>query len=134
MVLDHECGDMGFAGLMRINWLVWKWMSIAMNCLLLPMLVFVLWTGDGGFSDIGADLFLLAGMPLACGVMLALILWLRLSWSDWVPAWRMSAIFHALGRPDLCKCDFLDTHADAVRNGEAHESDIGKIYYAPSRP
>lgn len=67
------------------------------------------------------------------GVMLALILWGRLSWSDWAPAWRTSVILHALGRPDLCSCDFLDTHAEAVRDGEARDSDIGKVYYASKK-
>lgn len=133
-VLDYTCGNMGFAGLVRINCMVWKWMFIAMSCLGLPALGIALWTSDNGFSDVGVDLLFLVGMPISWGVLLALILGVRLSWSDWVPAWRTSAIFHALGRPDLCKRDFLDAHADAKRDGKVRDSDIGTIYYALDAP
>lgn len=129
MALDYACGDLGFAGLVRVNWLVWKWMFIGMSCLVLPLLAISLWTSDDGFSNVSADLFLLLGMPLSLGVFLALVLGVRLSWSDWVPAWRTSAIFHALGRPDLCKRDFLDARADAKRDGKVRDSDIGTLYY-----
>ena len=130
MVLDHACGDMsGFAGLVRANWLAWKWLFIGMNCLMLPVVILALWTSANGFSDVKADLLLLVGAPLSLGVILALILGLRLSLSDWAPAWRASAIFHALSRPDLCERDFLDAQAEAQRSGKMRDSDIGKIYY-----
>lgn len=129
MALDYACGNLGFAGLVRVNCLVWKWMFIGMSCLGLPALALALWTSDGGFSNVSIDLLLLLGMPLSWGVFLALVLGVRLSWSDWVPAWRTSAIFHALGRPDLCKRDFLDARADAERDGKVRDSDIGTLYY-----
>ena len=129
MALDYACGNLGFAGLVRVNCLVWKWMFVGMSCLGLPALALALWTSDGGFSNVSIDLLLLLGMPLSWGVFLALVLGVRLSWSDWVPAWRTSAIFHALGRPDLCKRDFLDARADAERDGKVRDSDIGTLYY-----
>ncbi|KER72294.1 hypothetical protein HR51_06510 [Burkholderia cepacia] len=131
MVMAHGCGDKGLAGLAHVLWLVWKWMFIGVNCFLIPMMALVLWTGDGGFSDLETDLAMLLGGPLAMGVLLALLVGVRLSWADWLPAWRTSRILKALGRPDLCTLDFFDTRTAADRNGQARDTDIGKIYYAP---
>lgn len=131
MVMAHGCGDKGLAGLAHVLWLVWKWMFIGVNCFLIPMMALVLWTGDGGFSDLETDLAMLLGGPLAMGVLLALLVGVRLSWVDWLPAWRTSRILKALGRPDLCTLDFFDTRTAADRNGQARDTDIGKIYYAP---
>ncbi|KAF1037344.1 MAG: hypothetical protein GAK33_03277 [Burkholderia lata] len=132
MVMDHACSDTGLAGLTHSLWLAWKWMFLGMNCLLIPIMILVLWTSDGGFSDLGVDLAMLLGGPLAVGVLLALLVGVRLSWSDWLPAWRTSSILKALGRPDLCTLDFLDTRTQAERNGQVRDTDIGQIYYAPA--
>ncbi|NTZ07849.1 hypothetical protein FCJ60_19340 [Burkholderia metallica] len=132
MVMDHTCSEKGLAGLTRDLWLAWKWMFIGMNCFLVPIMALVLWTGDGGFSDLGVDLAMLLGAPLAMGILLALLLGVRLSWSDWLPAWRTSSILKALGRADLCAVDFLDTRTEAERNGQVRDTDIGQIYYAPA--
>ncbi|WP_241021386.1 hypothetical protein [Burkholderia sp. Ac-20344] len=132
MVMDHACSDTGLAGLTRNIGLAWKWMFIGVNCLLIPMMIVVLWTGDGGFSDLGLDLAMLLGGPVAMGVLLAPILGVRLSWSDWLPAWRTSSILKALGRPELCTLDFFDTRTEAERNGQVRDTDIGQIYYAPA--
>ncbi|MCU9954327.1 hypothetical protein OEJ37_13290 [Burkholderia sp. BKH01] len=129
MAMDYTCGDTGLAGLTRSLWLAWKWSFIGVNCLLVPMMILVLWTGDGGFSDLELDLFMLLGGPLMMGVLLALIIGVRLSWSDWLPAWRTSSIFHALGRPDLCKRDFDVAREEAERTGQMRDTDIGQIYY-----
>ncbi|MET3821161.1 MULTISPECIES: hypothetical protein [Burkholderia] len=132
MVMDHACSDTGLAGLTRSLWLAWKWMFIGMNCFLVPIMALVLWTSDRGFSNLDVDLAMLLGMPLTIGILLALVLGVRLSWSDWLPAWRTSSILKALGRPDLCTVDFLDTRTEAERNGQARDTDIGQIYYAPA--
>ncbi len=127
-VMDPSCGENGFAALVRTNWLVWKWLFIGINCLMLPVLLIALGTSRFGFSDLGADLTFIAGMPVMLGVVLGLIIWGRLSWSDWHPAWRTSAIFHALGCPDLCKHEFM-SGSDAERKGLIRDDDIGHIYY-----
>ncbi|MBR8177090.1 hypothetical protein KDX03_14095 [Burkholderia ambifaria] len=132
MVMDHACSDTGLAGLTRSLWLAWKWMFIGMNCFLVPIMALVLWTADRGFSNLDVDLAMLLGVPLTIGILLALVLGVRLSWSDWLPAWRTSSILKALGRPDLCTVDFLDTRTEAERNGQARDTDIGQIYYAPA--
>ncbi|MPV58147.1 hypothetical protein CFB46_24390 [Burkholderia sp. HI2761] len=132
MVMDHACSDTGLAGLTRDLWLAWKWSFIGMNCFLVPIMALVLWTSDGGFSDLGLDLAMLLGGPLTVGILLALLLGVRLSWSDWLPAWRTSSILKALGRADLCTVDFLATCTEAERNGQARDTDIGRIYYAPA--
>ncbi|UEP29520.1 MULTISPECIES: hypothetical protein [unclassified Burkholderia] len=132
MVMDHACSETGLAGLTRSLWLAWKWMFIGMNCFLIPIMALVLWTGDRGFSNLDVDLAMLLGVPLTIGILLALVLGVRLSWSDWLPAWRTSSILKALGRPDLCTVDFLDTRTEAERNGQARDTDIGQIYYAPA--
>ncbi|NIF44490.1 hypothetical protein F3J14_27190 [Burkholderia sp. Tr-862] len=132
MVMDHACSETGLAGLTRSLWLAWKWMFIGMNCFLIPIMALVIWTGDRGFSDLDVDLAMLLGVPLTMGILLALVLGVRLSWSDWLPAWRTSSILKALGRPDLCTVDFLDTRTEAERNGQTCDTDIGQIYYAPA--
>lgn len=132
MAMDYACGDTGLAGLTRTLWLAWKWMFIGVNCLLIPMMIVVLWTGDGGFSNLRIDLLMLLGGPLAMGILLALILGVRLSWSDWLPAWRTSGILKALGRPDLGTRDFSEARVEAERNGQVRDTDIGQIYYAPT--
>ena len=132
MVMDHACSDTGLAGLTRSLWLAWKWMFIGMNCFLVPIMALVLWTADRGFSNLDVDLAMLLGVPLTIGILLALVLGVRLSWSDWLPAWRTSSILKALGRPDLCTVDFVDTRTEAERNGQARDTDIGQIYYAPA--
>ncbi len=132
MVMDHACSDTGLAGLTRDLGLAWKWSFIGMNCFLVPIMALVLWTSDGGFSDLGLDLAMLLGGPLTVGILLALLLGVRLSWSDWLPAWRTSSILKALGRADLCTVDFLATCTEAERNGQARDTDIGRIYYAPA--
>jgi len=132
MVMDHACSDTGLAGLTRSLWLAWKWMFIGMNCFLVPIMALVLWTADRGFSNLDVDLAMLLGVPLTIGILLALVLGVRLSWSDWLPAWRTSSILKAHGRPDLCTVDFLDTRTEAERNGQARDTDIGQIYYAPA--
>ncbi|MDP9583804.1 UNVERIFIED_ORG: hypothetical protein J2791_003116 [Burkholderia contaminans] len=132
MVMDHACSDTGLAGLTRSLWLAWKWMFIGMNCFLVPIMALVLWTSDRGFSHLDVDLAMLLGVPLTIGILLALVLGVRLSWSDWLPAWRTSSILKALGRPDLCTVDFVDTRTEAERNGQARDTDIGQIYYAPA--
>ncbi|KAG8155473.1 hypothetical protein [Burkholderia catarinensis] len=130
LAMDYACGDTGLAGLAHTLWLAWKWSFIGVNCLLIPMMLLVLWTGDGGFSNLEVDLFMLLGAPLMMGVLLALIFGVRLSWSDWLPAWRTSGILKALGRPDLCTRDFADARIEAERSGQARDTDIGQIYYA----
>lgn len=130
LAMDYACGDTGLAGLIRTLWFAWKWLFIGMNCLLIPIALLVLWTGDGGFSNLDVDLFMLLGGPLAVGILLALILGVRLSWSDWLPAWRTSSILHALGRADLCTRDFSAARVEAERAGQARDTDIGRIYYA----
>ncbi|UEP38218.1 hypothetical protein LL998_19865 [Burkholderia ambifaria] len=132
MVMDHACSDTGLAGLTRSLWFAWKWMFIGMNCFLVPIMALVLWTSDRGFSHLDVDLAMLLGVPLTIGILLALVVGVRLSWSDWLPAWRTSSILKALGRPDLCTVDFLDTRTEAERNGQARDTDIGQIYYAPA--
>ncbi|MCA8096285.1 hypothetical protein [Burkholderia contaminans] len=130
LAMDYACGDTGLAGLTHTLWLAWKWSFIGVNCLVVPMMLLVLWTSDGGFSDLGLDLLMLLGGPLMMGVLLALIIGVRLSWSDWLPAWRTSSILNALGRPDLCTRDFADARVQAERNGQVRDTDIGHIYYA----
>ncbi|WP_412024845.1 hypothetical protein [Burkholderia cepacia] len=130
LAMDYACGNTGLAGLTHTLWLAWKWSFIGVNCLVVPMMILVLWTGDGGFSDLGLDLLMLLGGPLMMGVLLALIIGVRLSWSDWLPAWRTSSILHALGRPDLCTRDFADARSEAERKGQVRDTDIGQIYYA----
>ncbi|WP_175694698.1 hypothetical protein [Burkholderia ambifaria] len=132
MVMDHACSDTGLAGLTRSLWFAWKWMFIGMNCFLIPIMAIVLWTSDRGFSHLDVDLAMLLGVPLTIGILLALVVGVRLSWSDWLPAWRTSSILKALGRPDLCTVDFVDTRTEAERNGQARDTDIGQIYYAPA--
>ncbi|WP_175655013.1 hypothetical protein [Burkholderia ambifaria] len=132
MVMDHACSDTGLAGLTRSLWFAWKWMFIGMNCFLVPIMALVLWTSDRGFSHLDVDLAMLLGVPLTIGILLALVVGVRLSWSDWLPAWRTSSILKALGRPDLCTVDFVDTRTEAERNGQARDTDIGQIYYAPA--
>ncbi|MET3618775.1 hypothetical protein [Burkholderia ambifaria] len=132
MVMDHACSDTGLAGLTRSLWFAWKWMFICMNCFLIPIMAIVLWTSDRGFSHLDVDLAMLLGVPLTIGILLALVVGVRLSWSDWLPAWRTSSILKALGRPDLCTVDFVDTRTEAERNGQARDTDIGQIYYAPA--
>ncbi|WP_175698268.1 hypothetical protein [Burkholderia ambifaria] len=132
MVMDHACSDTGLAGLTRSLWFAWKWMFIGMNCFLVPIMALVLWTSDRGFSHLDVDLAMLLGVPLTIGILLALVVGVRLSWSDWLPAWRTSSILKALGRPDLCTVDFVDTRSEAERNGQARDTDIGQIYYAPA--
>ncbi|MDN7440268.1 hypothetical protein QZM64_13970 [Burkholderia cepacia] len=131
-VMDHTCSDTGLAGLTHNLWLAWKWMFIGMNCFVVPIMILLLWTGDDGFSNLGVDLAMLLGGPAAIGVMLALLVGVRLSWADWLPAWRTSGILKALGRPDLCTVDFLATRTEAERNGEVRDTDVGQIYYAPA--
>ncbi|WP_448167125.1 hypothetical protein [Burkholderia ambifaria] len=132
MVMDHACSDTGLAGLTRSLWFAWKWMFIGMNCFLVPIMALVLWTSDRGFSHLDVDLAMLLGVPLTIGILLALVVGVRLSWSDWLPAWRTSSILKALGRPDLCTVDFVDTRTESERNGQARDTDIGQIYYAPA--
>ena len=129
LVMDYACGETGLAGMTHSLWLAWKWLFIGMNCLLIPVMILALWTTERGFSSLETDLFLLLGGPLALGVLLALIIGMRLSWSDWLPAWRTSSIFHALGRPDLCKRDFDIAREEAERTGQMRDTDIGQIYY-----
>ncbi|WP_423762687.1 hypothetical protein [Burkholderia sp. NLJ2] len=130
LVMDYACGETGLAGMTHSLWLAWKWLFIGMNCLLIPMMLLVLWTGDGGFSDLELDLAMLLGGPLMVGTLLALIIGVRLSWSDWLPAWRTSSILNALGRPDLCTRDFSVAREEAERTGQMRDTDIGRIYYA----
>ncbi|MCP1121237.1 hypothetical protein [Robbsia andropogonis] len=127
-VMNPSCGENGFAALARSTWFAWKWLFIGINCLMLPVLLIALGTSQSGFSDLIVDVIFFIGMPIIVGVMLVLIIWGRLSWSDWHPAWRTSAIFHALGRPDLCKHYFMNG-IDAERKGLIRDGDIGHIYY-----
>ncbi|RQR42645.1 MULTISPECIES: hypothetical protein [unclassified Burkholderia] len=130
MVMDHTCGDTGLAGLTHTLWLAWKWMFIGMTCFLIPLMLLGIWTSDSGFSDPTLVVLTLLGGPFALGVMLALLIGVRLAWADWLPAWRVSRILTALGRPDLCTRDFGDALDDAERTGRLRDTDVGRIYYA----
>lgn len=105
-------------------------MVVGMTCCIIPIMLLAIWTSDSGFSDPPLVFLTLLGGPLALGVMLALLLGVCLSWSEWLPAWRVSSILTALGRPDLCARDFADALDDAERTGRLRDTDVGRIYYA----
>ncbi|KWF06332.1 hypothetical protein [Burkholderia pseudomultivorans] len=130
LVMDYACGNTGLAGLTHTLWTVWKWSFIVMNCFWIPMALVFLWTDDDPSSRLDVALLSLVGGPLMIGILLALLLGVRLSWSDWLPAWRTSRILHALGRPDLCRRDFGFAGFDAKRARQVRERDIGQVYYA----
>lgn len=130
LVMDYACGDTGLAGLTHTLWTVWKWSFIVMNCVWIPVALVFLWTDDDPSSRLDTALSYLAGGPLVIGVLLALLLGVRLSWSEWLPAWRTSRILQALGRADLCRRDFGFGGFDADRAGRVRDRDIGRVYYA----
>jgi hypothetical protein len=129
MVLHHSCSQTGLAGLLRDLWIAWKLMFLwfggfALACGLLSTLI------SSERADLTCRILLVLALPVCMGVLIALVLWVRLSLFDYAPAWRTSRVLQVLGRPDLAYRDFRFAQMEADKAGRTRPTDIGTVFYA----